>query len=172
MKHLTLIRHAKSSWDDFGTDDFDRLLNKRGEKEAPHVGQTLEREFFTRNRIPRPCQLVSSPAKRALSTARLIAWEIGYSSDRNVEEPRIYESSALTLLHPNRRFDDAFEHVMLFGHNPGLETLAQALDSSFRGDGEKFPTCGVALMELKAAKWSELDEDGATLTAFLCPKLL
>ena len=41
MKHLLLVRHAKSSWDDFSIKDFDRPLNERGKKDAPMMAKRL-----------------------------------------------------------------------------------------------------------------------------------
>jgi len=35
MKRLSLLRHAKSSWDDPVERDFDRPLNGRGRRAAP-----------------------------------------------------------------------------------------------------------------------------------------
>lgn len=170
MKRITLIRHAKSSWDDSSRSDFERPLNKRGEKDAPRIGRELARTLLDRGGVPRPDRLVSSPAVRALSTARIIAREIGCPEDEIVEEPRIYEASASALLRLIREFDDSLGHVMLFGHNPGLETLARNLDPEFRGDGHKFPTCGVFLTELRTDHWSEVAANSAAGGIFLCPR--
>lgn len=72
MKRLTLVRHAKSSWKDPSLDDFDRPLNQRGERDAPVMGRRLKA------RGARPSLILTSPAKRAKRTARLIAEAIGY----------------------------------------------------------------------------------------------
>ena len=39
MKTLTVLRHAKSSWDDAVARDFDRPLNARGQRAAVTVGR-------------------------------------------------------------------------------------------------------------------------------------
>ncbi|MDH3511983.1 MAG: histidine phosphatase family protein [Gammaproteobacteria bacterium] len=70
-KRLTLLRHAKSSWNNPSLDDRDRPLNKRGERDAPMMGQRLLKKST------RPSLILTSPAKRARQTARLIAREIG-----------------------------------------------------------------------------------------------
>ena len=41
MKTLTLLRHAKSSWDDPVARDFDRPLNARGRKAARAIGREM-----------------------------------------------------------------------------------------------------------------------------------
>lgn len=171
MKHLTLIRHAKSNWDDTGLSDFDRPLNKRGERDAPRMGRELERMIQSGNQLPRPDRLVASPARRAWTTAILIAREIHYPEDQILKEPRIYEASTLTLFCLMREWDAALGHVLMVGHNPGLESLARKLDPRFRGDGHKFPTCGVSLLTLRADTWADLAEGSAVESLFLCPKM-
>jgi len=42
MKKLVIIRHAKSSWSDPSLDDFDRPLNKRGNKNAPFMAKKFK----------------------------------------------------------------------------------------------------------------------------------
>ena len=88
MKRLTLIRHAKSSWDDASLPDFDRPLNERGLRDAPKIGVHL-----AQNSITLPDKIISSPALRGISTACLIAKEIGYPEDTIELEPRLYEAS-------------------------------------------------------------------------------
>ena len=39
MRELILIRHAKSDWSNPLLDDFERPLNKRGEKNAPFMAK-------------------------------------------------------------------------------------------------------------------------------------
>ncbi len=72
MKTLYLVRHAKSSWSNPALSDFDRGLNKRGKRNAPVMGKRMVVDGV------KPDLIVSSPAKRALKTARIIAKEIGY----------------------------------------------------------------------------------------------
>lgn len=73
MKRLYIIRHAKSSWSDMGLDDFDRGLNKRGRLDAPKMGLRLK------NKGVMPDIILSSSAKRAKKTAKIIAEFIGFS---------------------------------------------------------------------------------------------
>ena len=42
MKYLTIIRHAKSSWENPELDDFDRPLNERGKKAILLIGNFLK----------------------------------------------------------------------------------------------------------------------------------
>ena len=76
MKTLYIIRHAKSSWTNPLMDDFDRPLNKRGELNAPHMGKRLKEKRIV------PDLMLSSPAKRALSTCEKIADVLNYSREK------------------------------------------------------------------------------------------
>ncbi|MCC6685100.1 MAG: histidine phosphatase family protein, partial [Bacteroidia bacterium] len=75
MKQLVLVRHAKSDWANPELKDFDRPLNERGKQNAPEMGKRLASKKWPVDLI------VSSPAKRALKTARLLAKEIHYATD-------------------------------------------------------------------------------------------
>ncbi len=73
MKTLYIIRHAKSSWKDTTLDDFDRSLNKRGKLNAPLMGDRLKSKNIV------PDLILSSPAKRAKKTAKIIAEKVEYA---------------------------------------------------------------------------------------------
>ncbi|MFM7783685.1 MAG: SixA phosphatase family protein, partial [Gammaproteobacteria bacterium] len=87
MKRLILCRHAKSSWANPGQEDIDRPLNERGKRNAPEMARRL------RERGEVPALIVSSPARRALATARLMAEELGIARDAIVIEDTLYEAS-------------------------------------------------------------------------------
>ena len=92
MKTLYLVRHAKSSWNFPELRDFDRPLNKRGKKNAPEMGKRLRAKGIL------PDLLLTSPANRALTTAREIAEKIGYPIKDILEDDHIYHSSETILL--------------------------------------------------------------------------
>ena len=75
MKHLTLIRHAKSDWECPDLDDHDRPLNKRGLEAAPRMGNYLRKKGV------RPDILLSSTATRAITTAGLIVDELQFNRE-------------------------------------------------------------------------------------------
>lgn len=172
MKYLTLIRHAKSSWDDAPTDDHNRPLNERGLRCAPTVGRFLARTYLGANGtpalIPSPDQLVSSSALRAKHTAELIAAELKAAAP--VTDHALYLAAPKGLLQAVRGFADGWRHVMLFGHNPGISDFASRLLK--RHDIEEMPTCAVALLELPWDAWSATDWNEARLIGYVTPKLI
>ncbi|MEE8236023.1 MAG: histidine phosphatase family protein [Gammaproteobacteria bacterium] len=155
QKRITLLRHAKSSWKDASVPDRDRPLNRRGSKSAPDMGKRLA------DRGVRPSLLLTSPAKRARETARLIARELNYPLEFIQSESELYLATPETILQVVARQDDGFNDVMLFGHNPGITELANQL-----GDRniDNVPTCGVVGIELDVQEWAEIvAADGKTV---------
>lgn len=147
MKTLILVRHAKSSWKDRSLADRDRPLNKRGKRDAPEMGRRLAA------RGGAPDLVVSSPAVRALTTARVIAEALGYPVSEIVEDERAYMASAEGLLDVIHGLDDGFDRVFLFGHNPGFTELVNHLSEE---EIENVPTCGVVEFRVAAERWADL----------------
>ena len=144
MKELIIVRHAKSSWKDSGLDDRERPLNKRGERDAPEMGARLAR------RKDRPDLIMSSPAVRALTTARIIAGRLGYPCNDIVVRDRLYGAGVVELLDVIRNADESVGTLMLFGHNPGLTELANHLGPR---PIPNLPTCGVLHLKFEADVW-------------------
>lgn len=161
MKRLILVRHAKSSWKDSALTDFDRTLSKRGKKDAPLLGERLAAMD------QRPELLVSSPARRAKKTARLIAQELHLADDRLLFKPEIYEAEPETLLEVVRGLDDCWQLVLLVGHNPGLTELGNLLG----GCGiANIPTCGVLCIDFDVVSWRNIGPGSGTLVYYDTPK--
>ncbi len=161
MKTLLLARHAKSSWKDQTLADCDRPLNNRGRRDAPRMGKRLA------NRQVQPDLVVSSPALRAMSTAKAITAEIGYPAKDIVVEERVYHGGIAGLLTAIRELDDAASCAMLFGHNPELTDLVNQLA---RCNIANVPTCGIAHIQFTATSWRDIGEVGGHLVDFDYPK--
>ncbi len=161
MKTLYLVRHAKSDWSSPGLKDFDRPLNKRGKKNAPLMGKMLRRKAIL------PDVLISSPALRALTTAKLIAREIGCKPEDILLEKSIYEASPSTLITLISQQPDTYGSLMLFGHNPGLTELASQL-SDF--DEDNIPTGGIVGIQWEIDSWSAIRTRKGKLLFFHYPK--
>ena len=134
MKTLFLVRHAKSSRNEPALQDKDRPLNNRGKRDAPKMGKRLAKREVT------PDLILSSPAKRALKTAQLIAKKLDYKLQDIVVDERLYATGADELLHVIRKLGAKPKSVMLVGHNPELTELAHHLSNMIT----QLPTCGVA----------------------------
>lgn len=161
MKRLYLVRHAKSSWKDPELDDFDRPLNKRGKRDAPFMGQRLSEANV------RPDLIISSPAKRAAKTAKIIAAQIAYPLKKIQWIESLYAAGTLILLQILREIDDSAEQAMLVGHNPGLTLLAELLTSEAV---DNIPTSGVFALDLDLGSWTQAGEGNGIPVFFDYPK--
>lgn len=160
MKKLTLIRHAKSDWSSGAASDFERPLNRRGNKAAPLMaGRILERGSV-------PDLLVSSPAQRAVETVELLAQGLELVQEQIVLRHDIYEASLATLIEIVRHLPEP-GRVALIGHNPGLSELGLWL---YTKAPEWLPTCAVLELELAIDDWSAVSPGCATLACYDYPK--
>ncbi|MBL7849258.1 MAG: histidine phosphatase family protein [Cyclobacteriaceae bacterium] len=147
MKTLYLLRHAKSSWEDAGLDDYHRPLSPRGEKDAPKMGKRLRREGILPNLI------CSSSAARAIATARLAAEEMNYPVKTIQQEKKLYHAGPEEILGFLRSLPPSLESVMLVGHNPGLTEFANDL---LNEEIDNIPTAGVIGAKLSVDSWKEV----------------
>lgn len=167
MKTLTLLRHAKSGWDDPVSRDFDRPLNPKGRRAAAMVGRhlrTLGLEFD---------HVVASPAVRVEETLAEVQAGLGRRL-APAWDRRIYLASAATLLEVVHDLPDTAERVLLVGHNPGIEelvlTLVPETADGLRDDVEqKYPTASVAELTL-ASGWDGAAAGAASLNRFIRPR--
>lgn len=167
MRTLTLLRHAKSSWDDPVQRDFDRPLNQKGRRAARTMGEHCRREGLVWDHA------VASPAARCVETLDAF-WE-GYGQAlKPVWDRRIYLASCVNLLDVLHDVPAEAQNVLMCGHNPGLEDLVLMLTPD-DGDAvrdeleEKFPTASLAVLEFEGS-WSGLAARGARLTRFVRPR--
>jgi phosphohistidine phosphatase len=162
MKILTLLRHAKSSWDDSGLTDRERPLNGRGKRDAPEMGRRIAAHGI------RPSLIITSPAVRARKTAKIVAREIGYPVEFLQRESSLYLASLDDLLDAVVAQDNSFNSLMVVGHNPGLTEFANFL---LPGITNNLPTSGVVSVQLDTDDWSLYRQPTAKLLAYDYPKL-
>ncbi len=117
-----------------------------------------------------PDNIVSSPATRAISTARLIAAETGFGEWRIHQDGRIYEAPVSSLVDVIHDQADELSHVCLVGHNPGLENLANWLCG--KRVVSDVVTCAVIMLDLDIASWSSAAMGCASLREYIYPELI
>jgi len=160
VKTLFLVRHAKSSRNEPALQDKDRPLNNRGKRDAPKMGKRLaKREVM-------PDLILSSPAKRALKTAQLIAKKLDYKLQDIVVDERVYATGADELLHLIRKLGAKPKSVMLVGHNPELTELAHHLSSKIT----HLPTCAIAEFTIEAKSWTTIGKDKPASVVLYTPE--
>ena len=161
MKTLTLVRHAKSSWKDSQLSDRERPLNKRGERDAPVMGKRVVDAGI------RPSLIISSPAVRAWTTAKIFARALAYPMEFLQREDGLYLASLDNLLDAVATQDAGFNSLMLFAHNPGLTDFANYL---VPGLSSNLPTAGVVSVNLECDDWMLYDRPKTELVVYDYPK--
>ena len=161
LKTLYIIRHAKSSWDNLDLPDFDRPLNDRGKRDAPRMGKRLKERDVTLD------LMLSSPARRALSTCKRIAKVLNYSKEKISTDKALYHATEDDILLVLKKINDHHTTVAIFGHNPGLTEFANALTGKMISN---IPTCGIVACQLKIDSWKDATWKNAEFLFFDFPK--
>jgi phosphohistidine phosphatase len=172
VKTLTLLRHAKSGYDDPLLRDFDRPLNDRGRRAAATIGRWL-RLALDAGTIKDFDHVAASPAVRCRQTIEGV--ELGMKARlAPIYEKRIYLASSATLVELVAGFAEHHDHALLVGHNPGLEDLLLELvppGSALRAEAEaKYPTATLARLEIAIDRWAQVDGGRAVLSHFIRPR--
>jgi phosphohistidine phosphatase len=160
MKTLFVLRHAKSSWENPDSSDFDRPLNKQGLNEVLQMGKIIFEHQF------QPEIIISSPAKRAKQTTILI--KEAAQIEKKIEfDERVYEASPLRLFQVVSEIAENKKSMMLVGHNPGLEGLIKILT----GGIQPMSTAALAVIKLNTEKWSEISANCGELETLIAPSV-
>jgi phosphohistidine phosphatase len=162
MKRLVIIRHAKAEQGGYDR-DFERQLTEKGKDDAHNVAADLkEWDIY-------PDYIISSPANRALTTARIFAEVLKYPKDKILEKKGLYfdytTQEFLDLVH---EVDDAHSTLFIFGHNPFMYFMAESLCDKFKGD---MPTCSTVVINYDVSSWKNIEARQGHFFLHLYPKL-
>ena len=148
MKKVVIVRHAKAV--PYGyDDDFTRDLTDRGVNDAIKIGNELKRMGIS------PGLMISSPANRAIQTARLFAESLGFNINDIVEKEEIYHgfttSEFLRLMHG---LSEEVQTAFFFGHNPAFHYYVNNLLERFYDD---MPTCSTVAIDFNVDSWKKVE---------------
>ena len=161
MKNVYFIRHAKSSWEDPSLSDIQRPLNKRGLRDAPFMAKMLK------NKNVKADLIISSPANRALTTARYFAGEMNIPDDAISVNNIIYGAYPEDVIRLIRNLDDGISTVLVFGHNPTFTSLVNRFTEDYIAN---VPTCGIVKIEAPIHSWSKFGGETSVQSEFYYPK--
>ena len=156
-KHLLIMRHAKSDWNDASLSDFNRPLNQRGLQNAPIMGKRLKEKGFN------PELIVSSPAVRAITTCEIVVEELGLSKADIITDKNIYNADVKSLLAIINNLDNSKNSAALFGHNNGITDLTVYLTDA---DIFNIPTSGTVLIEFDTDDWAMISKNTGSVIFF------
>jgi len=160
-KKISFVRHAKSSWTDPSLADIDRPLNSRGLRDRDLMSAKFKSLFSI------PDLLISSPAKRAYSTATTFAKAFGYSTADIHVEKRLYHADIDDFESVILEQDNTLHSLMIFSHNPGLTYLANDYAANFI---DNVPTTGIFTLESQVSNWLDFFKK-SELIDFIYPKM-
>ena len=159
MKNIFFLRHAKSSWDDFGLKDFDRPLSTRGIQDADLMGNYFKSKKITLEKI------LSSPSKRTKDT-------LNHFFTKKVPQidyiDSIYHAQVEDILDLISGLEAECKSIMVVGHNPSMHLISEYLSGNFI---EKYPTCGLCWLTI-TDNWEEIKQGCGTLKLFIKPSQL
>jgi len=173
MRHLMLLRHAKTERDSPSGQDRDRRLNGVGQADAPAVGRYMDGQALI------PDFVLVSPAVRARETWDLLAPTLSALPPHEIVKD-LYGADIAQLLQIVRSaplVNQAGARLMIVAHNPGLHEFALALtkdgdSSACAALADNLPTCGLATIDFKIADWPELSFRTGRLERLITPAML
>jgi len=121
LLRLTLVRHAKTEPGRPGQEDWDRVLEPRGQRDAPEMARRVKQLS------PKIDRILSSPAVRAITTATIMTRELGVSAQKVQQDERLYLASPKDMLAVIRELGEKARHLMVVDHNPGITEFADRL---------------------------------------------
>jgi len=167
-RHLWLLRHAKSSWDEAGLADEDRPLAPRGRQAAAAMASYLASASV------RPQLVLCSSGLRARQTLAAVLPSLGDELEVRIE-PELYTFDGAAVIERLRRVADAVSALMVVGHNPAFQEAALALTTSGPDRGrveEKLPTGALVAIDLPDASWVSLGGGEGELVRLVVPREL
>lgn len=162
MKRVVIVRHAKAVQYGYH-DDFNRHLTDRGKNDAKLVSKELNNKGII------PDAIISSPAVRAMETARIFAKNLNLKKKNINKIIEIYEGmTSSEFLDIIKKLPYEFNTVFFFGHNPSFYTFTCYLLQHYNDD---MPTCATIGIDLMADKWEKVEPNTGILAFRLVPKM-
>jgi phosphohistidine phosphatase len=120
------LRHANAGQKKLKNDD-KRPLDKEGIEQSGHIGRLLSALDV------QPDLVISSPLKRAMQTASLVANELGHEGKIQVE-PSLRPAASYDAFREMLRHCAKLESIVVVGHNPNLSRFLSLLISNGSSD--------------------------------------
>ena len=150
MKRIGILRHGKA--EHHSSADFDRQLSPGGRNAAASLAKKAPSEFG------HPELVLTSPAARALETARILIRESGFDTSLDVRE-EMYAAEGEELLDMIAGLPEELESIILVGHNPSLEEIIEELT----GKPVRLKTAHLYIMDLDISSWTGIYSHGKVI---------
>jgi len=168
MLTLSLLRHAKSSWESPSLPDKERPLATRGVVDAPLMGRAMAERGID------PDLVLCSSARRTRDTLGLVLPELKVEPEV-VYKDELYHPSPGEMLEILREAPPSASRLLIVGHNPEIQAFALDLIGSgpkhYRDRlEEKYPTAGLVVINFTSGNWKGVAVNSGSLNLFLSPK--
>lgn len=162
MKRLVIVRHAKTEQQGYDK-DYSRELLPRGIDDAKIIATELKGKKVS------PDKIISSPAKRAITTAQIMAEELGYPALKIKEVKGLYfDYTTQDFINLIQETYDKVDTLFIVGHNPFMHYLAQNMSANYDGH---MPTCSTVVLDFEVDNWKNVEPRQGLLFLHLYPKL-
>ena len=163
MKTLYVMRHAKASWDFPDLPDVERPIVEKGIYNTKLIVAELNNKKTT------PDLIISSHAKRAIETAKIIATGINYPIEKIETNKHIYMADKDDIFNIIFGVKNSLDAIMIIGHNPTLTQFANLfLDEKIN----ILPTSGVISICFETGDWEGIINAPNKINFTLFPRLL
>ncbi|MFD7879329.1 SixA phosphatase family protein [Streptomyces sp. NPDC059766] len=165
FRRIVLFRHAKADWPQ--VTDHERPLADRGRTDAAVAGLKLADSGIAFDLA------LCSTAVRTRETWKIAVSEFAHRPKTAYEE-RIYDASPGELIALLNETPDDVHNLLLVGHNPGVQNLADILAGSAEDDARQrmsargFPAAAFAVLTFEGS-WKTLEPGVATLVDYWAP---
>jgi len=161
MKLVTLVRHAKSSWDNANLSDFERPLNARGRRDAEFMSKLLPKQ------LPNPDIIYCSKAQRAVETLQYFLESYNFPKDKVNFDYGLYENGIRYIIKLIQNLPETAQNVLILGHNPDITAFSNAFSGSYF---DNIPTCGIIGIEFDIEKWADFSHLMGKIKFYEYPK--
>jgi phosphohistidine phosphatase len=156
MKNLTLVRHAKSSWET-GVKDFDRDLLQIGIEKAIKCANAIHSE------INLNALIWSSPAKRAYKTAQIFTNCWNFHPERIQLIDDLYAFDLIQFEEIVKSCPNHSDTLILFGHNSAITDFVNKFGTVFI---DNVPTSGLVSINFETGNWRKIEKGHTIKTLF------
>ncbi len=167
MLNLSLIRHAKSDWENFDGDDMSRSISVTGIRKTEKISNFLREKEMTFDEI------FCSPSRRTKETLKILIKNI--SNDPSIYYlDNLYHSSGIDI------FDTVMlnakkKKVLIVSHEPLLSCSIENFFSGYDNQHylraiEEYATSALFDVSFKCDEWHEIEKSKAIINFFVKPK--
>ncbi len=161
MKTIYLVRHGKAVTRDIELPDFKRHLIDQGKNDLMKVAWKMKKDGI------KPSLIISSPAPRAMQTARIFAKQLNYGKRTIRKRKTLYDQANGAILQVLQEIKETIDNCMICGHNPSIEEFARFLVKDF---SERVPTSAVIGIKADVTSWNDISENCGKVTLFYTHK--